>query len=134
MTHTLSEATYEQDLNFVLTHTIHGMSAEEVETVMLNSKTEPYLTIETTDNAELTRLKRLLRGNPKEWRLVDYTVAANDRERLTSVTVRCPKSLLTLRSGTRTQNLSPEEKAKRLENMKKARAAQLANTTQSAER
>lgn len=119
---------HETDLEFVLSHAIRGLCAEETETIIIINKSEPFAMIETTDNTKLTRLKKLLRANPRDWRLVDHTVDASDPNRLISVTVECPKNFITLRSGVRTVEPTPEEREKRLENLKKVRAARLANT------
>ena len=75
---------------------IRGISAEEAETVILIRKSEDFATIETTDNSMLTKLKKLLDCGVAE--IEQQTQNANG---LTSVTVKFPKRLITLRSKTR---------------------------------
>ena len=75
---------------------IRGIPAEEAETVILIRKSEDFATIETTDNSMLTKLKKLLDCGVAE--IYQQTQTANG---LTSVTVKFPKRLITLRSKTK---------------------------------
>lgn len=116
-------ATYEENLKFVLEHNIKGLLAQETETIIISNKAEERATVETTDNSELTRLKKLLKANPAEWRLEDFTVSGSDAEVLTSVVASFPKNLLSLRTATLKIDMTEEQRAKIKENLKKAHAA-----------
>lgn len=98
---------------------IRGVSADEVETIVTFNKLEGEAIIYTTDNTVLTKLKKNIKSNPDEWKLVRFsTHSSNDSENeITSVEVSCPKKYISFRSSKR--RISEEQKKKASERFKK---------------
>ena len=123
---TETNTTYEKRLTFVLSHNIKGLTAEETETIILLNTAEDRATIETTDNVELSRLKKLLKANPADWKVESYTVSSASPEVLTSVVVSFPKNLITLRTATKQLHITEERRVQMAENMRKIATAKIA--------
>ena len=85
--------TYEENLKFVLGHSIR-CTAEEAETIINTNRTDPLAYLDTSDNVTLTRVKKLLVKDAANWKLVNYTVSSADPEAMTSVVVTCPKKCI----------------------------------------
>lgn len=98
---------------------IRGISADEVETIVTFNKLEGEAIIYTTDNTVLTKLKRNIKLNPDEWKLVRFsTRSSNDGEsEVTSVEVSCPKKYISFKSSKR--KMSEEQRKSASERFKK---------------
>ena len=103
-------ATYEENLKFVLDHSIR-CTAEEAETIINTNRTDPLAYIDTSDNITLARVKKLLVKDAANWKLVNYTVSSADPEFMTSVVVTCPKKLIRLAAQPAKREYTEEEKA-----------------------
>lgn len=100
-----------------------GTSIDEQETTVTLARADDYVTIYTSDNTMLTRLKKLMADPEDGYVLIDvqYSPAHNP----VSVTVRAPARCLSLRSGAR-REISDEQRealAARMKGMAAARKA-----------
>ena len=103
-------ATYEENLKFVLEHNIGTLSVEEMETIINTRRGDPLAYVNTSEAGVLSKIKKLLAKDPKNWTLAGYTVSTSDTESLTSVDVTCPKRLVSLRSARIPREYTEEEK------------------------
>nr|DAJ55434.1 MAG TPA: hypothetical protein [Caudoviricetes sp.] len=111
-----------QSLDFYKQHlselVMCGLTMEEQETHILVLKTEPELSVETTDPVTFRDLrKKVLAG---DWELTHVDAAADNTDPLSIVAAvfKAPKSLITFRTAK--QVLTPEQRARHIESLKSA--------------
>lgn len=92
---------------------IEKVTLEEQETVILILRDEDKASVYTCDTTMITKLNRLLEREDTEWKLVN-------RDEI-SMTVECPKNLISFRNKTLKRNLSDEQRAEMRERMKRIR-------------
>ena len=86
---------------------ITGNASEERETNINISADDKYASIYTSDNVYLTKFKKNIMANPKEWKITDIYYI---RESICGVRLRAPKSLMSFRSKTMTRELTDEQR------------------------
>lgn len=109
-----------------------GLTMEEQETHVLVLKTDPQLSVETTDPVTFRDLrKKVLVG---DWELTHVDTAADNIEPLNIVAAvfKAPKSLITFRTAK--QVLTPEQRARHIESLKSASKAASKTPSQLAEK
>lgn len=84
------------------------------------------MSIYTSDNTMLTKLRKLVAEAPDTWRVIRITNTPTGE--ITSVTVEGPKDLLTLRTQKSTRALSEEQRKAAAERLAKIRANKQSNT------
>lgn len=99
-----------------------GIPADEQETTIVLSRTEDKMSIWTTDNTMVTKLRALMNKNPEDYKLINISTyngapAAYEFE--------APKKLLSLRN---TMNLTDEQRAALGERLKASRTSQKGGT------
>lgn len=106
---------YKQHLSELV---MSGLSMEEQETHILVCKTEPCLSVETTDPVTFRDLRRKTLAG--DWELTHVDVAADNTDpfNIVAAVFKAPKSLITFRTAK--QVLTPEQKAKHIESLKSA--------------
>lgn len=95
-----------------------GLTMEEQETHVLVLKTDPQLSVETTDPVTFRDLrKKVLAG---DWELTHVDAAADNTDPFSIVAAvfKAPKSLITFRTAK--QTLTPEQRARHIESLKSA--------------
>ena len=95
-----------------------GLTMEEQETHVLVLKTDPQLSVETTDPVTFRDLrKKVLAG---DWELTHVDAAADNTDPFSIVAAvfKAPKSLITFRTAK--QVLTPEQRARHIESLKSA--------------
>lgn len=95
-----------------------GLTMEEQETHVLVLKTDPQLSVETTDPVTFRDLrKKVLAG---DWELTHVDAAADNTDPFSIVAAvfKAPKSLITFRTAK--QTLTPEQRARHIESLKRA--------------
>lgn len=95
-----------------------GLTMEEQETHVLVLKTDPQLSVETTDPVTFRDLrKKVLAG---DWELTHVDAAADNTDPFSIVAAvfKAPKSLITFRTAK--QVLTPEQRAHHIESLKSA--------------
>ena len=112
--------TTKKDVEFVLNHNFRGVFVNEAETIITFSRLDARAHVYTTESTMLTKLKALLRKDPENWKLEDYTVSAEDPEVLTSVEFSCPRKLVSFRTTLPKKEYSDEEKIALANRFKKA--------------
>lgn len=98
---------------------IRGISSDEVETIINFTKLEDKAIIYTTDNTVLTKLKKRIKSNPGEWKIVRMftRVSDNGKSEITGVEISCPKKYISFKSYSR--KVSEEQKKLASERFKK---------------
>jgi hypothetical protein len=111
-----------QSLDFYKQHlselVMCGLTMEEQETHVLVLKTDPQLSVETTDPVTFRDLrKKVLAG---DWELTHVDTAADNTDPFSIVAAvfKAPKSLITFRTAK--QTLTPEQRARHIESLKSA--------------
>ena len=111
-----------QSLDFYKQHlselVMCGLTMEEQETHVLVLKTDPQLSVETTDPVTFRDLrKKVLAG---DWELTHVDAAADNTDPFSIVAAvfKAPKSLITFRTAK--QVLTPEQRARHIESLKSA--------------
>lgn len=99
---------------------IKGVSVEEQELVVTAMRDEDFFKVYTSDNTYLTKLKKMVVANPKDWEVENVYESCN---RITGVRFKAPKKLLSFRASSKTNTLSEEQKAANAERLKAARLA-----------
>ncbi len=99
---------------------IKGVSVEEQELVVTAMRDEDFFEAYTSDNTYLTKLKKMVAANPKDWEIENV---CESRGKITGVKFRAPKKLLSFRASSKINTLSDEQKAANAERLKAARLA-----------
>lgn len=109
----------EYDTTFVENLCIKGVPSDEVETIVTFSKLENEAIIYTTDNTVLTKLKKQIKSNPDEWKIIRISThgSGKNSEELQSIEISCPKKYVSFKSSNR--KMSEEQKRKASERFKK---------------
>lgn len=98
---------------------IRGVDMDEQEIVINASRVDDYMTVYTSDNTYLTKLKKLTAANPKDWAVMDIFERNGD---ITGVKFRAPKCLLSLRTAKTERVMTDEQRAAAAERLKAARS------------
>ena len=77
-----------------------GAPADEQETTIVLSRTEDKMSIWTTDNTMVTKLRALMNKNPEDYKLINISTCNGAPA---AYEVEAPKKLLSLRSAEKTQ-------------------------------
>lgn len=99
---------------------IKGTSLEEQELVVTAMRSEDFFEAYTSDNTYLTKLKKMVAANPKDWEIKDIYESYGE---ITGVRFKAPKNLLSFRVSSKANTLSEEQKAANAERLKAARLA-----------
>ena len=99
-----------------------GIPTDEQETTIVLSRTEDKMSIWTTDNTMVTKLRALMNKSPEDYKLVNIS-ACNGAP--AAYEVEAPKKLLSLRN---TMNLTDEQRAALGERLKASKASQKGGT------
>lgn len=97
---------------------IRGVAIEEQEIVINSVRDQDYIDVYTSDNMYLTKLKKLVAANPKEWKLFDVY---EGRDGINGVRFRAPKNLLSFRGKAVERDLTEEQKQAIADRLKEAR-------------
>lgn len=95
----------------------------EQETVINFQRQSDLCSVWTSDNTVLTKLRNMLKANPKAYSISKMTFNMNGNP--TSITVTCPKKFISFRIG---KELSEEQKQIRRDKLSQARNAMTRNT------
>ena len=98
--------------------TLRGTSEDEKETIISFTKGNTVAYVYTADNSVLTKIKKHMKANPKEWKL--HNVYRNDNEYV-AVEVTCPKKYISFRGKSKSREMTEEQKKATSERLKKAR-------------
>ena len=98
-----------------------GASADEQETTIVLSRTEDKMSIWTTDNTMVTKLRALMVKNPKDYKLVGISTRNGSPA---AYEFEAPKKLLSLRSGETTRVYTDEQRAAAAERLRAIRTSQ----------
>ena len=93
---------------------IKGTSLEEQELVVTAMRSEDFFEAYTSDNTYLTKLKKMVAANPKDWEIEDVYESYGE---ITGVRFKAPKRALSFRVGNVVE-LSEETRAARSQMMK----------------
>lgn len=99
-----------------------GIPTDEQETTIVLSRTEDKMSIWTTDNTMVTKLRALMVKNPKDYKLVGISTCNGAPA---AYEFEAPKKLLSLRN---TMNLTDEQRAALGERLKASKASQKGGT------
>ena len=102
-----------------------GASADEQETTIVLSRTEDKMSIWTTDNTMVTKLRALMVKNPKDYKLVNISTRNGSPA---AYEFEAPKKLLSLRADKITRTLTDEQRIALGERLKASRASQKGGT------
>ena len=102
-----------------------GAPADEQETTIVLSRTEDKMSIWTTDNTMVTKLRALMIKNPKDYKLVNISTRNGSPA---AYEFEAPKKLLSLRADKITRTLTDEQRAALGERLKASRASQKGGT------
>lgn len=96
------------------------MSAQidEQETVVQISRISGKATVYTSDTAMLTKLHKLMKKNPEEWKRAHQDMLDGE---VVSETYECPKKLISFRASTSSRVMTEEQRQAAAERLKKAR-------------
>lgn len=81
---------------------IRGLKPEEQETQILFDRITDTMSVYTTDNLILTKLRRCMKANPAEYKIKNITYSATTGD-VTSVEILAPKKYLGFRTGSRAE-------------------------------
>lgn len=95
-----------------------GLTMEEQETHVLVLKTDPQLSVETTDPVTFRDLRKKVLAGDWELTHVDAAAGNTDPFSIVAAVFKAPKSLITFR--TTKQVLTPEQRARHIESLKSA--------------
>lgn len=102
----------ERKLEFVFSR-----DKEEQETTISLMRNENAAEIYTSDNTMLTKFKKLVASNPKDWQVI--RVVKDSEGNYTGVFLKAPKNFVSFK--TKNKELSEEQRIEAAERMKKAR-------------
>lgn len=105
-----------QDINKIV---FHGNSEDEKETIISFVKGSTVAYIYTADNTVLTKLKKNVNANPKEWKLHNVYRSSDS---YAAVEVTCPKKYISFRGKSKSREMTEEQKKAASERLKKARS------------
>lgn len=105
-----------------------GIPTDEQETTIVLSRTEDKMSIWTTDNTMVTKLRALMIKNPKDYKLVTVSTCNGAPA---AYEFEAPKKFLSLRSAEKTQ--TEEQRAATAERMRAAWALQKKGGTDNAD-
>ena len=105
-----------------------GIPTDEQETTIVLSRTEDKMSIWTTDNTMVTKLRALMIKNPKDYKLVGISTCNGAPA---AYEFEAPKKFLSLRSTERTS--TDEQRAATAERMRAAWALQKKGGTDNAD-
>ena len=97
---------------------IRGVDVDEQELIVNAMRDEDFLTVYTSDNIYLTKLKKLAVANPKEWEIVQIVEAKGN---ILGVKFKAPKKLLSFRTATVERTMTDEQRAAAAERLKAVR-------------
>lgn len=97
---------------------VRGTAVEEQELTITAMRDEDFFETYTSDNTYLTKLKKMVAANPKDWQI---TAIYESYGEITGVKFRAPKNFLSFRCANRVNTLSEEQKAINAERLKAAR-------------
>lgn len=88
---------------------------EEQETTIQISRDSSLAHIYCSDNTMLTKFKKLLNSNPKDWKC---TPVLDSQGNPTGYFITCPKSLISFREKATTRAITPEQREALVQRMK----------------
>lgn len=97
-----------------------GIPADEQETTIVLSRTEDKMSIWTTDNTMVTKLRALMNKNPEDYKLVNISTC-NDSP--AAYEFEAPKKFLSLRSAELNRSYTDEQRAAAAERLRAIRAS-----------
>ena len=98
-----------------------GIPTDEQETTIVLSRTEDKMSIWTTDNTMVTKLRALMNKNPEDYKLINISTCNGAPA---AYEVEAPKKFLSLRADKITRTLTDEQRAALGERLKASRASQ----------
>lgn len=99
---------------------ISGNCAEDREVTVTSVAADSRMRVYTSDDTWLTKIKKCVAANPKDWRIVSLMFHKDGT--LSGVTAEAPKGCFKLHHGLK-KNISEETMAANVERLKLARAA-----------
>mgnify|MGYP003290675794 CR=1 FL=1 len=100
---------------------ITGNGAEEKEVTVSSVSADSCMRVYTSDDTWLTKIKKCVIANPKDWRIVNLTFRKDGT--LSGVTAEAPRGWLILRTKERTCTLTPEQIKENTARLKESHAA-----------
>lgn len=97
---------------------IRGVDVDEQELIVNVMRDEDFFTVYTSDNIYLTKLKKLVAANPKEWEIVQIV---ENKGNILGVKFKAPKKLLSFRTVTVERTMTDEQRAAAAERLKAVR-------------
>lgn len=110
--------------------TLMGNSSDEQETSIVFERNSDKMSIWTSDNTMVTKLKKLLTNNPKEYKLVSISTCDGQP---VAYEFEAPKKLLTLKTNIPIPTLTDEQRAAKAERMKAVHEARKASVAKKKE-
>lgn len=110
--------------------TLMGNSSDEQETSIVFERNSDKMSIWTSDNTMVTKLKKLMTNNPKEYKLV--SISTYDGQPV-AYEFEAPKKLLTLKTNIPIPTLTDEQRAAKAERMKAVHEARRASVAKKKE-
>lgn len=95
-----------------------NVPVNEQETVINFTRDSDKATVYISDSTMLTKLHKLMKKNPEEWRLVHQDTVNGE---IVSETFECPKKLISLRASTSSRVMTEEQRQAAAERLRKAR-------------
>ena len=89
---------------------------EERETIVNIGRLDDYAEIYTSDERYMTKLDKMVKNNPDEWKLIRTDTCAGD---IVAKVYRCPAGFITFRSKKVTRELTDEQRAEMAERAKR---------------
>lgn len=105
--------------------TLMKIPSDEQETTINLSRTEDKMSIWTTDNTMVTKLRALMIKNPKDYKLVTVSTCNGAPA---AYEFEAPKKFLSLRSGETTRVYTDEQRAAAAERLRAIRTSQKGGT------
>ena len=128
--HTESELSSPAEVKPFLSMSITGVEKEDQETGVSITALSDDMVVYTSDNTTWTKLKRLIKSNPTEWKLIRASSTVGKPDKLVYVEVRGPKKYLSFRTKETGNKLSAEARAEAAERLKKIRAQKTSETVE----
>lgn len=97
---------------------IRGVDVGEQELIVNAMRDEEFFTVYTSDNIYLTKLKKLVTANPKEWEIIQIV---ENKGNILGVKFKAPKKLLSFRTATVERTMTDEQRVAAAERLKAAR-------------
>lgn len=95
-----------------------NIPVNEQETVINFTRDSDKATVYTSDTTMLTKLHKLMKKTPEEWRLVHQDTVDGQ---VVSETFECPKKLISLRASIISRVMTEEQRQAAAERLRKAR-------------